>query len=212
MYARLRRAFQFTHVFWVIFGLMTLYVIYRWEMPFLDSGSPIWQHFAKVKWWLLPHGVAGAVALFLAPLQFSTRLRQRSLRLHRILGRVYVGSVLVSAPVAIYIAVIQGPPVLVSAAVIQSVGWILTTAIALYCVRKGNIQQHREWMIRSYPFAMVFVVTRVVLAVPAVEATGELGLVTVVWSSIAAACFLPSFVIEWRAVFRRRTSTVPTGR
>ena len=42
-------------------------------------------------------------------------------------------------------------------------------------------------MIRSYPFAMVFVFVRAIFAIPAIEATGELGLVSVVWTSIAAA-------------------------
>lgn len=200
------RRFQIKHVFFVFYGLITLYVLYRFETPFLDSQSAIWEHFAKVKWWLVPHGFAGALALFLAPLQFSTRLRQRHLWLHRRLGKLYVVSVFISAPVAVYIAIVQGPPAIVSAAVTQAIGWILTTAVALYCIRAGNIQQHREWMIRSYPFAMVFIFTRALLAIPVIERMGELGLVTVVWTCVAAACFIPSFVINWRKVFRREAA------
>jgi uncharacterized membrane protein len=200
-----RRTVRVKHVFWAAFGLLTLFVLHRYEAPFLDSRSPVWQHFAPVKWWLLPHGVAGALALLLAPFQFSERLRRRSLRLHRVLGRLYVAGVVVAAPVAIPIAVIQGPPTLVMAATIQSVGWLVTTAVALYCVRTGNVEQHREWMTRSYPFAMVFVVARALLAVPAIQALGEVGLVSVVWSTIAAAYFIPSLVINWRRIFRRKT-------
>jgi len=69
-----------------------------------------------------------------------------------------------------------------------------------------RIQQHREWMMRSYPFAMVFVVVRVVLAIPAVERTGELGVATVVWTVLATACFLPSFVIAWQSLAASRTT------
>jgi len=196
-------------VFFIVYGLMTLFVLYRYEMPFLDSQSPIWQHFAKVKWWLLPHGVLGAIALFLAPLQFSNRLRQRYLRLHRILGRFYVAGVAVSAPVAVHIAIVQGPPVLVMAAVTQSTGWMLTTAIALYCIRNGNVQQHRQWMIRSYPFAMVFIFVRTIIAIPAIARLGELGVVSTVWTCIAAACFIPSLVISWGAVFPNKRRSAP---
>ena len=206
MSAHRSHAVQAKHVFFALFGLITLFVFYRYEAPFLDSQSPVWQHFAKVKWWLLPHGVGGALALLLAPFQFSTRLRQRHLRLHRILGRLYVIGVAVSAPIAIPIAIRQGPPVLVMAAVMQSAGWLLTTAVALYCARAGNIQQHREWMIRSYPFAMVFIIARAILAVPAIQALGEVGFVSVVWSTIAAAYFIPSFVINWRKMFPRQTA------
>ncbi|MDT7779455.1 MAG: hypothetical protein QOC99_1967 [Acidobacteriota bacterium] len=198
------------HVFFAAFGLMTLFVFYLYEMPFLDSRSPVWQHVEPVKWLLLPHGVAGALALLLAPFQFSARLRRRSLRLHRILGRLYVAGVVVSAPLAIPVAIILGPPSLVMAAVIQSCGWLLTTAIAMYCVLRGNIRQHQEWMTRSYPFAMVFVLARAVLAVPAVKAMGEVAFVSVVWSLIAAACFVPSLVIGWRAMFGGGTTS--TGR
>jgi uncharacterized membrane protein len=194
------------HVFFFLFGLLTLFVLYRYEVPLMDAHSPARQHFAKVTWMLVPHGIGGALALLLAPFQFSERLRRRHLRLHRILGRLYVAGVAVAAPVAIPIAIIQGPPTLVMAATLQSLGWMLTTAIALYSIRTGNIQQHREWMIRSYPFAMVFVFARALMAVPAIQALGEVGLVSVVWSTIAAAYFIPSLVINWRAVFRHRAT------
>jgi uncharacterized membrane protein len=198
------------HVFFVAFGLATLFVFYVYETPFLDPHSPVWQHVEPVKWWLLPHAVAGTTALLLAPFQFSARLRSRGLRLHRVLGRLYVAGVAVAAPTAIPVAVILGPPSLVMAAVTQSTGWLLTTAVGLYCVRRGDFRQHQEWMIRSYPFAMVFVVARAVLAVPAVKELGEVGFVSVVWSLIAAACFVPSLVINWRSLFGRRREA--TGR
>ena len=198
------------HIFFAAFGLMTLFVFYVYEAPFFDSRSPVWQRIEPVKWLMLLHGPAGALALLLAPFQFSTRLRKRSLRLHRILGRLYVAGVAISAPLAIPIAIILGPPSLVMAAVIQSSGWLLTTAVALYCVRTGDIRQHQEWMTRSYPFAMVFVFARAILAIPAVKSLGEVGIVSVVWSLIAAACFVPSLVISWRALFRR--GAAPAGR
>jgi uncharacterized membrane protein len=197
-------SFRTKHIFFAVFGLLTLFVFYLYETPFLDSHSPVWQHVEPVKWLLLPHGVAGAVALLLAPFQFSARLRRRSPRLHRVMGRLYVAGAAVSAPLAVPVAVILGPPSLVMAATIQSCGWLLTTAIAIYCVRAGDIRQHQEWMTRSYPFAMVFVVARVLLTVPAVRAMGEVGLVSVVWSCIAAACFVPSLVISGRALFGRK--------
>ncbi|MDQ3919025.1 MAG: DUF2306 domain-containing protein [Acidobacteriota bacterium] len=201
-----RRTVRARHVFWAAFGLLTLIVFYLYETPFLDPHSPVWARVEPVKWLLLPHGVAGAVALLLAPFQFSARLRRRGLRLHRILGRLYVAGAFISAPLAVPVAIILGPPSLVMAAAIQSAGWLLTTAIALYAVRGGDIRQHQEWMTRSYPFAMVFVVARALLAVPAIRELGEPGFVSVVWSCIALACFAPSLVISRRAIFNRKAS------
>jgi uncharacterized membrane protein len=210
--AHIARKGRAKHILFAVFGLLTLFVLYYYEVPLLDSDSPGRQRIAKVMWLMLPHGIAGALALFLGLPQFSDRLRRRSPRLHRILGRVYVAGVAVSAPTAIPIAIILGPPSLVMAATIQSSGWLLTTAIGLYCARSGDIRQHREWMIRSYPFAMVFVIARVILAIPAVAAMGEVAFISVVWSLIAAACFIPSLVINWNAVFRRGAARVPAPR
>jgi uncharacterized membrane protein len=206
-----RRAFRAKHLFFAAFGLTTLFVFYRYETPFLDAHSPVWQHVEPVKWLLLPHGVAGAVALLLAPFQFSARLRKRSLRLHRLLGRLYVAGAAISAPLAVPVAIILGPPSLAMAATIQSSGWLLTTGVALYCVRRGDIRQHQEWMIRSYPFAMVFVIARAILAIPAVRAGGEAAFVSVVWSLVAAASSVPSLVIALRAVTRRKSPSAATS-
>ncbi|HEX8686713.1 MAG TPA: DUF2306 domain-containing protein [Pyrinomonadaceae bacterium] len=192
------------HVFFAAFAFATLFVFYVYEAPFLDPQSPAWQHVAKVKWWLLPHATAGTVALLLAPFQFSSRLRARSPRLHRVLGRLYVAGVAVATPSAVPIALTQGPPSLVMVAAVQSSAWVLTTALAVHCARAGNIAQHREWMIRSYPFAMVFVVARLLLAIPASAGLGEVGLVSVVWGCNAAACLVPTFVINWRALSPRQ--------
>jgi uncharacterized membrane protein len=198
------------HVFFAVFALLTLFVFYVYETPFLDSHSPVWQRVEPVKWWLLPHAVAGATALLLAPFQFSARLRRRNPRAHRVMGRLYVAGVAIAAPTAIPVAIILGPPSLVMAATVQSSGWLVTTAVALYCVRKGDIRQHQEWMTRSYPFAMVFVLARAILTIPAIQALGEVGFVSVVWSLLAAACFVPSLVISWRSLFRR--TAAPAGR
>lgn len=97
--------------------------------------------------------------------QFSNRLRARYLRLHRALGYAYVTCVMVGASVAIPLAAKISTPSLVAASAVQAFGWMSCTGIALYCIRTGNIQQHRRWMMRGYPFAMVFTVARVFIPI-----------------------------------------------
>ncbi len=204
--ARITRktSFQAKHAMWVVFGLMTLFVLLTRDRSLLEPQSFLRQRYASIPWLMFAHGIPGALALFLGVFQFSSRLRQRYLNVHRWMGRTYVGCVAISAPVAIAVAVALPIPTLLMASVIQALGWILTTATALYCVRTGRIQQHREWMMRSYPFAMVFVVVRVIIAIPPIERMGLLGLENVVWSVIAAACFLPSAVIAWQSLAATR--------
>jgi uncharacterized membrane protein len=188
----------------IAFGLAGLFVLLTRDRTLLDPHSFLRQRYAAIPWLMFAHGIPGALALVLGVLQFSDRLRRKYLQLHRVLGRLYVGSVAISAPVAIAISFARPIPTLTMASIIQSVGWILTTATGLYCIRTRKIQQHREWMMRSYPFAMVFVVARVVVAIPAVERMGELGVASAVWSVIATACFLPSFVIAWQTLAASR--------
>ncbi|AHG90208.1 Protein of unknown function DUF2306, membrane [Gemmatirosa kalamazoonensis] len=39
--------------------------------------------------------------------------------------------------------------------------WVGATAIAFTSIRRGNIAQHREWMVRSYVLTVAFVAFRV---------------------------------------------------
>jgi len=199
-----KKSFQAKHAMWSVYALMALFVWFTRDQMLLDANSPLRQRYAAIPWLMLAHGVPGALALLLGVFQFSSRLRQRYLQVHRWMGRIYVACVAISAPVAVVIAFSLPIPTLNPAATIQALGWLTTTATALYCVRTGRIQQHREWMMRSYPFAMVFVVVRVILAIPAIERTGELGVATVVWTVLATACFLPSFVIAWQGLAASR--------
>jgi uncharacterized membrane protein len=189
-------------VLFVVFGLLTVFVTYMKNARILDPTSEIAQHFAPVRWYLVPHAFFGALAMLLGAFQFSNRLRARYLKTHRVLGYVYVVSVFIAAPLAIPMTFRFGPS-LVAASSMQSLGWMLTTGIALYCVRHGNVTQHRRWMIRGYPFAMVFTVTRMIIPIPAVFRLGVVGIETTVWTVIALAAILPNIFLDWRAIVPR---------
>ena len=103
---------------------------------------------------LLPfyaHRVGGVVAILIGPLQFSSRIRDRNLGLHRWLGRVYLAAVgvggiggLAMAPVAY-----GGLSARVGFAML-AVLWLLSGAIAYVRIRQGDVAAHRRWMTRCY--------------------------------------------------------------
>jgi len=189
-------------VFFAIFSVLTVFVTYMKNARIFDPTSEIAQHFAPIKWYLVPHAFFGVLAMVLGVFQFSNRLRARYLKIHRTLGYVYVVSVFIAAPLGIPMTMRFGPS-LVAASSMQAFGWMLTTAIALYCVRHGNVTQHRRWMIRSYPFAMVFTVARLIIPIPPVFRLGVPGIETVVWTVIALAAILPNVLLDWRAILPR---------
>lgn len=197
------------HILWLVFALMSLFVLIHRELSLLDPHSFMRQRFAPIPWLMLAHGIPGALALVLGAFQFSSRLRRKYLGLHRVMGRVYVGSVFIAAPVAILVSIALPIPTLTLASSIQAAGWVLCTATALYCARTGRIQQHKEWMMRGYPFAMVFVVGRAIGYIPAVDRMGLLGVEETVWGCIAVACMLPSFIIAWQSLGAVRRPVKP---
>ena len=190
-------------IFFLVFGALTVFVTYMKNRGFFDPASATAKHYAPGLQFLLVHGFFGIIALTLGVFQFSNRLRARYLGLHRKLGYVYILCVFVAAPMAIPLAAAIATPSLVAASAVQAAGWMIATAIALYCVRTGNIVQHRRWMIRGYFFAMVFTVARLIIPVPPILAMGDTGVEIVVWITIAAAAFLPTILLDWRALSRR---------
>ncbi len=195
-----RRKSQAKLTFFIVFGIVTVFVTYMKNRGFFDPTSPMAQHYEPALRFLLVHGIFGALALLLGVFQLSNRLRARYLSVHRMLGYVYFVSVFIAAPFAIYVAMKIDSPSLVAASAVQAFGWVVSTAIALYCVRNGNIIQHRRWMIRGYFFAMVFTVARVVIPIPPILALGDTGIEIVVWSTIALAAFLPTILLDWHAI------------
>src|SRR5437764_3149948 len=137
-------------VFFIVFGLLTIFVIVAKNARVFEPTSEIAQHFAPARTYLAIHAGFGMLALILGAFQFSNRLRARYLKLHKSLGYVYVLGVFVSAPFAVPVAMRTATMSLVAASAVQSLGWVVTTAIALYCIKRGNVEQHRRWMIRGY--------------------------------------------------------------
>jgi len=95
---------------YVVFSMIAVastYVLYHNERFLADQTNPIWQHYEPFKWWLLPHGIFGAIVLLFAPFQFSDRLRQRFTKAHRVMGRMYVLGAFGLAPLGAYIQYFQ---------------------------------------------------------------------------------------------------------
>jgi hypothetical protein len=117
---------------------------------------------------LLVHGIAGASALILGPMQFSDRLRQPSPNCIASFGRIYVASALIAAPMGAYIEYVQERTGATRSFTIETILqgglWFLTTAIALAFILNGKVQQHRAWMTRSLGTGpMIFLEVRLIM-------------------------------------------------
>jgi len=191
-------------------GLMMAYVLGHNERFLVDAQNPEWTHISSFKWYLLPHGIMGACALLLGPMQFSDRLRQKFAKFHRVVGRFYVAGVFIGAPLGFYIQYyeerIGGTRSFSFAAFTDAAIWMLTTAIAMYFILNGKVQQHRQWMTRSFAVAIVFLEVRVVLGVTGLEKLGDSVAETVVWMCVAFSLLFADVVLQWQDLRRPRTA------
>jgi len=187
-------------------ALMLAYVIPHDESFVVHSKDPMWQHYEPFKWWLLPHGIAGACALLLGPMQFSDRLRERFRRLHRVVGRIYVAGVCVAAPLGFYIQYFEermGDPRSFSIAAAVDAGlWMITTGTAMAFILKGKVQEHRQWMTRSFAVALVFLEVRVIGGVTGWENLDAHANETIVWACLAFSILAADFVLQWQQLER----------
>ncbi len=197
------------YILFAVIGLMAAYVLRHNEHFLIDAKDPEWPHIQPFKWWLLPHGLMGACALLLAPMQFSDRLRRRFTRFHRVVGRFYVAGVFVAAPLGFYIQHFEerlgGARSFSVAAAADAILWMVTTVIAFAFILKGKVQQHRQWMTRSFAVAIVFLEVRVVLGVTGLEkVAGGAFDETVVWSCVAFSLLFADVVLQWQELRAKR--------
>lgn len=189
------------YVVFSVIAMMTVYVIFYNERFVVQPENPAWQHYEPFKWWLLPHAVAGTLMYLAAPLQFSERLRKRFTPLHRIAGRLYVLSVFIVAPTGAYIQYFEErmgfPRSFTVLAVIDALLLMGTTLLGFVFAYRRKIAQHRQWMIRSYAVALVFVEVRFILGI---TGWGQLGVdivQAVIWSCLAMSLLLADLVNHW---------------
>lgn len=189
-------------------GLMIVYVLGHNEYFLVEPHAPVWQHYQPFKWYLLPHGMAGACALLLGPMQFSDRLRQRFAKLHRVVGRFYVAGVFIAGPLGFYIQFFQertgGARSFSIAALADATLWMLTTGIAFAFILKGKVQQHRQWMTRSFAVALVFLEVRVILGVTGLENHRPAPDETVVWMCLVFSILLADLALQIQELRRAR--------
>ena len=152
---------RFKTFLWISLGLTTLFVVITSE-ALLVADYPMYHAYRLQviadRHLLIPHTLAGIFALLIGPINFSSRIRQRHLQLHRILGRIYVASVFIGAFTGIALA--WGRPGLPGTSM-QAAAWIVCTTAAFITARNRQIVQHRQWMARSYAVTFTFVSSRV---------------------------------------------------
>jgi uncharacterized membrane protein len=94
----------------------------------------------------------GLAYLLGAPLQLSRRFRTRHYPVHRRLGRVLLTCGLFSGVFALIFGLLYpwGGPIEGSATLIFGLWFVASLVLAFRAIRRGDVRQHRRWMIRAF--------------------------------------------------------------
>jgi hypothetical protein len=154
--------------------------------------------------WLLIHIAGGLVALLTGPVQLWLGLHDVKMHVHRRLGLIYIAGMAIGSIGAVGLALqTDGGLIFGSGLFFLAVAWVTTTSLAYAAIRKGLIDQHREWTIRSYVVTFAFVTFRagqvamVGQGIPLVTAIGIMA-----WACWAIPLLATELVIQSRKIAR----------
>jgi uncharacterized membrane protein len=165
---------------------------------------------------LVPHLLGGATALIAGLVQIWLGLTHRTGRVHRVLGRVYVAGIVIGSVGGFYLAVtIERQFAYKSGLFCMDLAWLITTGMALYAIHRRRLEQHREWMLRSYVVSFAFVtfrlfdaVLRHYVSVPDSPQADDIA-ITMAWSCWAIPLLLAEPLIQLRNLRRTGPAARP---
>jgi uncharacterized membrane protein len=196
---------RFKTILWVTLGVTALFVFITSELLLITDYPMYHAYRLQViadRHLLIPHTLSGVMALLIGPIQFSSRFRQRHLKVHRVLGRIYVISVFVGSFTGIALA--AGRPGLPGTSM-QAAAWMVCTAAAFVTARNRQIAVHRQWMARSYAVTFTFVSSRVLNLWPRYWShLGDVFAAVGVIAFTLASLLIVDLGLNWRELTTRR--------
>lgn len=180
--------------------------------------------FVEQPFWLYLHIIPSIIALVTGPFQFVQSIRARNPAVHRWLGRIYLAlGILPGALGGLVIAQTT------EAGLVGRVGisllallWLWTGWNAYRTIRRGQVQEHKAWMIRNYALTFAAVTLRLYLPIgimvllPGLESNYN-GNFDALFLDVYATTFwlswVPNLVVAERLIERqRRRASAPAPR
>jgi uncharacterized membrane protein len=180
-------------IWWVLVVLAVPITLYAFAYVLVGEAMyprELAESLSSRPWGINPHALFGGAGLLAGALQFHRGLRRR-LRLHRVLGRVYVVSCLVTGLAGVYMAAYSyGGWITHLGFGTLGVLLLFTTIVAFLAIRRGDVERHRRWMTRSYALMFAAVTLRLELPLLAASFGFADGYRVVSW-----LCWVPNIVI-----------------
>lgn len=167
----------FTKIAYIIISILVLFIavsVFIHTLPYYSytivGFLTLKEYIRDLIWWKIAfymHISVGVIILLSGLAQFSKKIRKESLEFHRNLGKIYVLAVLfLSAPGGFIMAFYAESGILAQIAfVILAILWFYYTYMAYRYIKVKNIQEHENYMIRSYALTLAAVFLRLYIAI-----------------------------------------------
>jgi len=140
------------------------------------------------------HIILGGLALLIGWSQFSTKIRNKNLALHRQIGKIYVLAVLASSIAGIGIGFFAtGGFISATGFVCLGSIWFYTTLMAYIHIKNKQVQQHQTMMIYSYAACFAAVTLRLWLPLLSAIFTDF----TTGYRVVAWLCWVPNLMVAY---------------
>lgn len=191
-------------IFLIIISVIALYYVIDRAFPYANfSIEQFGDYYWPNRWWLVGHLLGGITALLIGPVQFSNTFRNRYIKTHRNLGKVYIIAIIIGSLCAMYMSFTVAKQVNIAwciALFFLALPWLISVLMAYRMIRLKRIPQHKEWMIRSYVITFAFVLFRFLdessLAQSIMKTFEERG-PTCIWLAWAVPLFITEVVLQW---------------
>jgi len=185
--------------------LVGLGFVAGFAFPYFAGGEALGQYRGKEPW-IFMHLGGGMIALLVGPGQLWLGHKNRKIEVHRKLGLVYMGAIAVSVNAAFYLATHTAVGWVFGAGLMGlAIAWIVTTGMGFVAVRRSLLDQHQEWMIRSYVVTFGFVFFRIFAGIMQATGIGSLQeqLSAASWFCWAAPLLVTEAILQGRKIFAR---------
>ena len=192
--------------FLVIAGVAAIVFVVLAALPYYLSTSYGPPEYAPRRGWLMLHISGGIVAILTGPVQLWLGLADRGMTWHRRMGTAYMIAVGVGAVGGYYMGFKTDFGWLFGASLVSlATAWVTTTAMAFLAIKRSLVEQHKEWMIRSYVLTFGFVIFRIVQ--PQLQNFGTITeqLAAAGWLCWTIPLLMTEVVLQGRKILRVRT-------
>jgi hypothetical protein len=192
--------------------IVGLWLVAGFALPYLTTQPGQFGIYWPRHQWLVAHVIGGMVALLSGPVQFWLGLNRRTKNPHRVVGILYVIGVAVGGAAAFQLAAHTDFGWSFGLSLIfMSSAWIISTGLATVAICLRQVEQHREWMIRSYVLTFGFVTLRMLDVVFDIARIGTImeRKAAAGWLAWAVPLLITELILQGRKIFAKPVSEVP---